>query len=71
MDEKKPMNKKEFMDAVLREISNEADAVENAAAKLASLLWVHYCAFLKAGFNAEQSIGLAGVMLSKIMERAK
>lgn len=59
--------KNEFMTAILKEISENANAQEDAVTKTANMLWLQYCAFIRSGFSEEQSFTLVGVMLTTLL----
>ena len=62
-------DKDELMNAVLREISDQSDKVEDAANQLANLLWLHYCAYINIGFSEDRAFSLVTIFLHTIVEK--
>jgi len=62
-------DKDDLMNAMLREISDKSDKVEDAANQLANLLWLHYCAYINIGFSEDRAFSLVAIFMHTIVEK--
>lgn len=62
-------DKDELLNAMLREISDKSDSLENAVKQMANLMWLEYCAYIDAGFSEERAFTLVGIMLTALVSK--
>lgn len=51
-------DKDDLMNAVLREISEKSDKLEDAVNQQANLFWMQYSAYIHAGFSEDRAFTL-------------